>query len=251
MTRELRHDLQAAIACLTGFHLRWSVPDRGRLARAMLFFPAVGAAVGGALAVCVVAARDVVPGPVLSIACVLVLAALSRAEGLRALAALAGRTDHAPPPGSVGPGTRLAMLAILACKTAVLAATAESLLGYALFLGATLGRWAPVVLAYGARPVRAQPGDSLAVGRVGFREFGWASVLAIGLALVAADALGLVVAVVASAVSTAMRLWTYRTRGEMTAGMLVAAIEIVESAVFAVLALLSALSANPAVRAPL
>jgi hypothetical protein len=134
-----------------------------------------------------------------------------------------------------------AVLSVLVGKITMLAATVGSLMTHAVLLAAVLGRWAPVVLAHGARPVRAGAADPLAVGRVGSREFAWASVLAMGASLAVGEALGLVAVLAAALTATGLRIWAYRGPQGMTAEWLAASIDLVELAVFAVLAASSAL----------
>lgn len=241
MSSELWRDFEAAVACLTGLRLSMVPLNRERIARATLFFPVVGAALGSAVAGCALVLADVVSRSALSIMCILSLVALSRGLGLRGVGAVAGsaRWDRA---WQGRTASVAAVVVVLVGKGAMLAATAESLVGYAVFLAAVLGRWAPVVLAHGARPVKAEVSDPLAVGRVGSREFAWSSVIAIGISLAVADALGLVAVVAAALTSTGVRIWAYRYRQGMTAALLAASIELVEGAVLAVIAGVSALA---------
>jgi len=243
VSSELWRDLEAAFGCLTVFRLSRERPDRERLARAMLFFPVVGAAIGVVTAGCALALADVASHTSLSIVSVLLMTALSGGLGLRGIRALA----RALRPGAAE-GRRLvstaAVLTILVGKITMLAAIAESLMGHAVLLAGVLGRWAPVVLAHGARPVKAAAGDALAVGRVGSREFAWASVLAMGASLAAGEALGLLAVIAAALTATGLRLWAYRDGRGMTAEWLAAAIDLVELAVLAALAASSALAAG-------
>ena len=204
----------------------------------MLFFPLVGAVIGGAIAGCASALRGVVSHASLSALCVLLLTVSSRGLGLRGIRAVAGSFPGARRDGA----STAAIVTVLAGKVGLLAGTAEGFLAYAVFLAAVLGGWAPVVLAHGARPVRADASDALATGRVGSREFAWSSVIAIGLSLVVADALGLVAAITAAVTATGLRLWAYRYHHGMSAALLAAAIELVEGAVLAAVAGASALA---------
>jgi cobalamin synthase len=232
---ELWRDLEAAFICLTPVGLFAAPPGRERLARAMLFFPVVGVAIGVTVAASALALAGAVSQLTLGIVCVLAMAALSRGVGLGGVAAVVA-ARRARPAGEGRMTWVVIVLALLAGKTTVLAATAESLVTHALVLAAVLGRWAPVVLAHGARPVRAAASDPLAVGRVGTREFAWASVVAIGASLAVAEALGLVAVVVAATASTGLRLWAYRGQERLSAAALAAAMEVVEIAVLAALA---------------
>jgi adenosylcobinamide-GDP ribazoletransferase len=242
---DLWRDLEAALGCLTVFRRSSARPNRERLARAMLFFPVVGAAIGATVAGCALALAGVASHASLSIVCVLLMSALSRNLGLRSIGALAGALR----PGATGEGrlARLAPmaapLAVLVGKITMLAATAASLVSHAVFLAAVLGRWAPVVLAHGARPVRARAADALAVGRVGSREFAWASVIAMGASLAVGEAVGLLAVIAAALTATGLRIWAYRGRQGMTAEWLAASIDLAELAVLAVLAASSPVAA--------
>lgn len=220
-------DLRVALGCL----LPWSragLPgeDRARRARATLLFPLVGAMLGGALAVSDRALAPALPMPARAAVLISLLALSSRDVPLRGLVRVL-------PAGSVlRAGT---VLAVLAVKVLALASTGDELGAPALLLAPTLGRWAPVVLAHGARPVGGPPDAPLLVGRVAFREFGWSSVLAFGFAMSVADALGLVAVVGAALLATGMRLWAYRRHGMVSSDVLAASIEVVETTVLVLL----------------
>jgi adenosylcobinamide-GDP ribazoletransferase len=240
---ELWRDFAAAVSCLTGLRLSTQSPSRERIGRATLFFPVVGAMVGGAVAGCAHLLTGVVSRSSLGVVCALLMVVLSRGLGVGGVGAVAAESCRTVRGGEMvrrRGAFAAAVLTILASKVVALAVTAESLVGYAVFLAAVLGHWAPVVLAHGARPVRVDASDPLAVGRVGSREFAWSSAVAIGASLAAADALGLLAVLAAAVTSTGLRICAYRTRGEMTATLLAASIELVELVVLAVFAGISA-----------
>jgi cobalamin synthase len=236
-------DLGTAIRCLT-----WGVAggraEREVLARATLYFPLVGGMLGVVLIPVARLGGEVGGGFGHAAFAVAVLAFVSRG---RWYAAVADALREA--------GTRLdrplerrrsglAVAGALAALKGVGFAAAGGLVDVALLLALVLGRWAPVVLLHGARPIRARPDDRLAVGRVGAAEFAVASVTAFAIALAAAEAVGLVAVVGAALVTTALRLWAYRSAGCMTAAFAGASIEIVETATALGVAGVAALAAT-------
>ena len=249
MIAELWRDAAASVGCLTVVGAWTRAPDRQRLARAMLFFPLVGTLLGVSLIACAQWTRlGLASPPLRGVILVLVLAALSGGASLRALAGVV-REAAAGRRGALAAGAVVAAIAMM-CKSAALAMTPSELESYALLLGPVLGRWAPVVLAYGARPIRGGGGGTATggflVGRVSFREFGWASVIAFVVSLSVADALGLLAVASAAAVVTLLRLGAYRRCGGITAGMLGGGIEVIEIATFTLVALVARLGPPPA-----
>ena len=176
-------ELRAAVGTAT----RWrglasgrALPDR---VGALAFLPIVGGAVG-ATAAAVAAAGASLPLAAALVA-VLVLEVAAGRHASRARAALA------------------------VAKVIAVAAIPSTARTVPLVLAAVLGRWAVVVQCYGGRP--ASGGDvSPLVGRARFREFGIASVTAIGGALVVLDALGLVAVVTAALATVLLRTLAYR-----------------------------------------
>jgi adenosylcobinamide-GDP ribazoletransferase len=234
---DLWNDAAAAFRLFTVTSSREDQPDRDRLARAALFFPVVGALIGGALVACSALAERLVSRPVSSVLVVAVWAGLSGGMTLRCVAAVArGRT-----PGETRTSwAKLAVALVVASKTVTLALTATPLAARALIIAPLLGRWALVVLAHGARPVRGGTAAAFQLGRVTFREFAWSSVMAFAITLSLADAVGLVFIIVAAAIATGIRLLAYARSGAMSVDVLGAGVETVETAVLAVAALLSA-----------
>jgi cobalamin synthase len=109
----------------------------------------------------------------------------------------------------------------------------------ALALASMLGAWAITVQCYGGAPAGVPGTGAALVGRARFREFGWASLGALGVALAAGDAAGLVVVLVAAAVTVGVRVWAYRRLGGLTGHLLMATRELVETAVLVTLGLLA------------
>jgi hypothetical protein len=101
-----------------------------------------------------------------------------------------------------------------------------------------LGAWAIVVQCYGGRASPGASGDAGLIGRARFREFGSASVVALGLTLALGEAVGLVVALVAALTTLGVRVWAYASRGGLDGPLLATSRELVETAVLGALALL-------------
>jgi cobalamin synthase len=141
----------------------------------------------------------------------------------------------------VGPRRRLAALgwpgalATTAVEVWALASLSPQARSTALLLAPMVGRWAAVVQCYGGVPARPEP-DAPWIGRARFREFGVASVVAIGGMLVALDAVGLLATLVAAGTMLAMRLAAYRWTGGMRGRLVRATTDLVEVAVVCVLA---------------
>jgi adenosylcobinamide-GDP ribazoletransferase len=227
----LRDELAAAVGDLTLCgRLAADVPRPARAA-ALAFYPAIGLLLGGLAAGAAAALGQRLPraaGP----AGVAVLLLASRAGGSRALAAAIGGW----------PGACVALLVIAARFAAACVLPVAALPG-ALLLAPTLGAWAVVVQCYGGAPA---PGDARAaavVGRARFREFGAASVVALGVALALGQAVGLVVVVAAALVTVGTRAAAYRRRRGLAAPLLGASRELVETTVLVVLGLLAPLAA--------
>ena len=158
---------------------------------------------------------------------------------LRGVGGAVARGRRAPgEPRSFWAGLAIAL--VLASKVVTLALTAAPLAARALIIAPVLGRWALVVLAHGARPIRGGTAAALQLGRVTFREFAWSSVIAFAITLSLADAVGLVFVIVAAAIATGIRLLAYARCGAMSGDVLGAGVETVETAVLAVAALMSA-----------
>jgi hypothetical protein len=156
----------------------------------------------------------------------MVLEAASALRPLRALAHL----------------TRLGWLlpaALLVVKMVAAAAVPTPALASALILAAMLGRWSGVVLCYGGTPITRAPADDPAE-RAGFGEFGWASLTAFAVTLSIAEAVGLVLLVVAALVTLGIRITTHHRGGGVSRRVVHSAAAMVETAVLLALAALAA-----------
>jgi cobalamin synthase len=191
----------------------------------LALYPIVGLAFGALAAGVAMATASVAPalaGP----AGVLALEAASRLRPRRALAA-ASRL-----------GWPLAA-ACLAVKLVAAAGVPAPALASALLLAAMLGRWAVVVLCYGGSPIAAAAGDELP-GRAGFGEFGWASLTAFAVTMSAFEAVGILLLLAAALVTLGIRVASHRRLGGVTARVVLAAGELVETTTLVLLAALAA-----------
>jgi cobalamin synthase len=197
-----------------GLGTRWRAAaagvSRDGQASALAWLPLAGAFAGAAAALVVFALQRID-------------ASLGAVAGVVVLEALAGRR--------AGVGT----LALGAVKLASLLALPPPARLLPLALAPVLGRWSVVVQCYGGKPAPGEPPSSL-VGRARFREFGWASVTAIGAALGCADALGLLVVVTVAAATVGLRVLAYRRAGGLTRADLECTDAVAEALVLAVLA---------------
>ena len=140
-----------------------------------------------------------------------------------AVGAIAGIVASAAPPPSAG----LAGAVLLAAahgrprrwllRTGAALASAMALLSLtpaarmlALVVAPMLARWAVVVQCYGGRAAPDAAGIATLAGRARFREFGIASVTALGTTLVLLDAVGLAIAVACALATLAVRVLAYR-----------------------------------------
>lgn len=216
----------------------------GDLGPATLYFPIVGLLIG--LAAVAAGAVPGLPEPLRGVAAVLVLAALSRSSGWRGVALVAGALPRAA-------SRRAALEAMERERPAALGWAAASLLvavklaalwtpgplqPWALLFAPMLGRWALVIVAFSARLARVGAAGPRFEAGITFREFGWASVIAVGAALVFLEAVGLVVALGAAAVSVVLRLVWHRWLGGLNPATFRASGEIVEVAALMLFALL-------------
>jgi hypothetical protein len=138
---------------------------------------------------------------------------------------------------AAGVASRL-WLGLLALEAIALAGAPVATQALALVLAPALGAWSRVVQCHGGRPVPGTERDPL-VGRATFREFGWASLLAIGGALAIFDALGLVAVLAAVLPTLVLRAALHRRHGGMPSWGPATSGRVAEAVVIVVLALLS------------
>lgn len=214
----IAREIRAAVGAVAGVPALTRDLPREALVGGLLFYPIVGALVGGLAAV---AARLAGRFGALAaaVAAVGVLALASRGATLRDLVAA----------GWIVP---TAVLGAKLWAVAELPADARTL---ALPLAGMLGRWAVVVQCYGGSPAAARGLAAQLVGRARLREFGWASAVAFGTTLAALDAVGLVVLLAATLTTVGIRVLAYR-RGGVNGRVLGASSEMVELVVLGALA---------------
>lgn len=222
----LAEAVAAAIGRLTVFGAATAGRSSEALIAGLAFYPAVGLAVGIAAALAATATGLVVP-LLAPIAGVVVLEGLAAGRPRAALSA--GR-------GALGTGVALAGLVV---KVWAVAAVPAALRPTALAIAPMLGRWAMVVQCYGGRPAGGPSGAVPLVGRARFQEFGWASLLAFAVTLAVAEAVGLVVLLVAALTTLGVRVRAHRRRGGLSESDVEATSELVETAVLVLLGLLA------------
>jgi adenosylcobinamide-GDP ribazoletransferase len=215
----IAREIRAAVGAVAGVPALTRDLPREALVGGLLFYPIVGALVGGLAAV---AARLAGRFGALAaaVAAVGVLALASRGATLRDLVAA----------GWIVP---TAVLGAKLWAVAELPADARTL---ALPLAGMLGRWAVVVQCYGGSPAAARGLAAQLVGRARLREFGWASAVAFGTTLAALDAVGLVVLLAATLTTVGIRVLAYRRWGGVNGRVLGASSEMVELVVLGALA---------------
>jgi len=121
---------------------------------------------------------------------------------------------------------RLVAALVSAAALAGMAPPARTL---ALVVAPMLARWAAVVQCYGGLPHPGSTGMALLAGRARFREFGIASVTALGTTLILLDAVGLAIAVACIVATLAIRVLAYRRAAGLGDGALEATLAVVET----------------------
>ncbi len=217
----IAEELRAAIGDVSGVGAWGRDLPREAHVGGLIFHPILGAAVGAAAGA----------------AAQLASAAGTWAAAAAAVAVLAATSPartFGPPRRS--PGRLVGMLAGIAAKLWAVATLPAAARTVALALAAMLGRWSIVVQCYGGTPVAAHGPAARIVGRARLREFGWASALAFGSAMAVLDAIGLLVLLVATLVTMALRVLAYRRAGGVSGATLGVSAEVVETLALVVLA---------------
>jgi adenosylcobinamide-GDP ribazoletransferase len=228
------------------------VPGEAAAGGAAAFFPLAGLAVGGAAWLCDWGFVGFgFPRGLRDLAVVAVLAAPSGGFHARGLARSApalirgrGRRQSLTATGGAGAVGAVVLLLVLALKVLALGRLAGGYRTIALFLSPALGRWAVVVTAYGSRPASVEGWDRSFVRAVRFREFGLASVLALGSTFAAAEVLALAVLIPVAALVLLLRRGCERRLGGVTGETLGAAGELGETASLILFALAARLGAR-------
>ena len=184
----LPRQISAAIGLATEAPLARDVPHEA-LVEGLAWLPAAGALVGAVACLAAWCAHPLGP-------------AASALAAAAALAVAGGRWR------GVVPGA-LALVSAWALVTMPEAGRPAALL-----VAPMLARWSVVVQCYGGARVETDTPLGALVGRARFREFGWASVTALGVTLGVLDGVGLLVVLVAALATLGMRLAAYaRSRG--------------------------------------
>ena len=239
-------ELRAAVGLITAAHGLARTARREALAGGLAFLPLVGLGVGAVAALAATLVARWLP-PVAGLVGVAVLMALTSLRPVLAVAVVAEALLVPGPAATVlgrlraGPGVAGAAVAtaMVGLKTWAAILLPPSMRTWALVFAPMLGAWAVTVQCYGGSPVLARGVAAALVGRARFREFGLASLCALGVVLVAADAVGLMVAIVAAMLTVGVRLYVHHRVGGLTGRCLLATRELVETAVLVVLALLA------------
>jgi cobalamin synthase len=226
-------DVTHALSALTILPFARPAPQQRVFARAALFFPFVGLLMGAALVAVQRLLAGHVPDAVAVVLVVLLWEAIGRFGALRTWVA-----EHPLQAGShwslcVG---AVALLGLLGIKVASLRLVTLARPA-ALLFAPTLGRWAIVVIATGARDAQAPSRKFNA--DITFREFATTSVFTFAVLFALAEATGILVAVCAAGLSLAVRLLLHRWPGGVSWAWLSACCELVETAVVALFAALS------------
>jgi len=224
---------------------RWSPPV---LAAGLAWLPLVGLGLG-ALAAAVATVVAWWEPRLAGVAGVLVLEAITAGRPRRALAAaidaLARRGDAEQTLARLRARPD-AWATLAAFLLLVLALTAAARLGawrtIALLVAPMLARWSVVVQCHGGTPGYARGPAAALVGRARSREFGWASVTAIGTTLALADGVGLAVVLAAALATIGLRLKLNHRLAGLPGRLVAATGALVETVVLVMLAVVAQLN---------
>lgn len=223
----------------------WKLP----IGSSALFYPAVGALIGGLVGALDWVLRTFLSQEITSVFLLGMLALLSSGRQLDGFANAAdgligfrGRewaiaTMHDRPLGTSGAA---AIFFLLILKVRSLDLISEPIRFAGLLLPPLIGRWALVALAYGARRAAAD-GEAAASfdSTIGARELAVASGFAVTVTLVAGGALGLFVLIIAGLATVGLRLYFDRRLGGVTGQALDAGAEVLEALALIIFALAS------------
>jgi len=98
-------------------------------------------------------------------------------------------------------------IAAIAARAAAAVALPDPARTTGLLVAPMLGAWGIVVQCYGGTPVHARGSATALIGRARFREFGWASVVALAGTLAVGEPIGLVLVLTASLTTVAVRVY--------------------------------------------
>ena len=228
--RALLHEAAAALSYLA---LGVAGGDTSAIARGGAFFPVLGLALGGVVVGLVVGVGA--SGPGAAVLAVLGMIAVGGAALPRGLAGSVGLWVSPPEALAAGAPTpfghvvgALAALATTAIKVWALSVTPYEALSLSLPLAMMLGRWAFVVQAYGSQSARAEGLGAVFPRAMEFREFSLASVSAMALTLILANAIGLVLILWTATQTILLRIAVHARAGGVGERSLLAGAELAE-----------------------
>lgn len=209
--------------------------DLEEVARGGAFFPVLGLALGAAAVLIVWAAESfggTAVGPLVAVAALTGLTAGALPRGTAGAVALALSPRDAIETGVVGTGARaaglLAALATTGAKWWALSVTPPEAISLSLPLAMMLGRWAFVVQAYGSQSAREDGVGGVFPRAMQFREFGLASVSAMALTLILANAIGLVLILWTATQTIVVRILVHSRAGGVGERSLAAGADLAE-----------------------
>lgn len=232
--RAMAHELWAALRYLVLG--RSASLDLEEVARGGAFFPVLGLAIGLMAWVLVRSLGPVLGSSAVPIVAVVGLAVVSGAALPRGLAgavalALSGRAAiESGEPSFMGRALgALAALLATSVKVWAVSVTPAEALSLSLPLAAMLGRWAFVVQAYGSQSARGDGVGAVFPRAMQFREFGLASVSAMALTLILANAIGLVLILWTATQTILLRVLSHSRGGGVGERGLAAGAELAET----------------------
>ena len=210
-----------------------------RFGPAGVFFPLIGLLLGVIVWGADTILRPLISGPlILSIVLVVLLAVLSRGLQLEGVAlsavGLFSRAERSQrlvlmQKRAFHVSGVMVLLGILGLKIFALSSLSSGYRTAALLLAPMLGRWACVVMAYSSRPARTEGLGTLFVNGVGFREFGVASVMTLGVVFTLVEVGGLLLFIGLAGIIICWILYCNRRLDGVTGDTIGALGEIVET----------------------
>ena len=241
-----------ALQFLTIIRIKKELPfDETAFGRSGTFFPLIGLLIGALVWSADFLLQPLLPPTLLSVFLVLLLAVLSRGFHLDGLAdsadGLFGSTDPQRSlaimkDSRLGTFGALALFFVLALKIHALDILHGGYRDIALLFGPMLGRWACVVMAYSSRPARSEGLGVVFVNGVQFREFGLASLIALGILFTLIEIVGIVLVIPLGGLIISFTLYCNKRLGGTTGDTLGAVGELIETATFCLLVVLAAVA---------
>ena len=241
-----------ALQFLTIIRVKKELPfDKTAFGRSGTFFPLIGLLIGALVWSADWLLQPLLPTTLLSLFLVGLLTVFSRGFHLDGVAdSVEGLFGSTGPQRSLailkesrlGTFGTLALFFVLALKIRALDILQGGYRDIALLFGPMLGRWACVVMAYSSRPARRAGLGSVFVNGVQFREFGLASLIALGILFTSIEIVGIVLVIPLGGLIISFTLYCNKRLGGTTGDTLGAVGELIETATFCLLAVLAALA---------